>query len=118
MHFEHCKQNDVWPEKLIEELSHLPEILKEKKLENLESIEIDYVPTMSNGWTTVPQMYINAVVNFDKFLISILELEISILFISFGALGSMIEIQSDVLKYSVINYHIKVSSFHFRDEIF
>ena len=43
LHFEHCKQNDVWPEKLIEELSQLPEILKEKKIENLESIEIDYV---------------------------------------------------------------------------
>ena len=108
LHFERCKQNDVWPEQLIEELSHLSETLKEKKMENLESIEIDYAPTMSNEWTTIPQMYINAIVNFDKFMPSILELEISSLTIGFGALANMIEIRSNALKYSVINYHIKV----------
>ena len=89
-------------------ISQLPEILKEKNLENLESIDIDYVPTMSNGWTTIPQMYINAIDNFDKVLLSILELEISSLTISLGALGNMIEIRSNALKYPVINYHIKV----------
>ena len=67
LHLENCKQNDVWPEKLIEELSHLSETLKEKKMENLDSIEIYYAPTMSNEWTTIPQVYINAIVNFDKF---------------------------------------------------
>ena len=63
---------------------------------------------MSNGWTTTPQMYINAIVNFDKFLLSILELEISSLTIGFGALGNMIEIRTDAMRYSVINHHIKV----------
>ena len=108
LHFENCKQNDVWPEKLIEELSHLPETLKEKKMESLESIEIYYAPTMSNEWTTIPQVYINAIVNFDKFFLSILELKISSLTIGFGCLANMIEVQSNALNYSVINYHIKV----------
>ena len=89
-------------------ISQLPDILKEKKMENLESIDIDYFPTMSSGWTTVPQMYINAIDNFDKVLTSILELEITSLTIGFGALGNMIEIRCSSLKYSIINYHIKV----------
>ena len=98
----------MWPEKLIEELSHLSETLKEKKMENLDSIEIYYAPTMSNEWTTIPQVYINAIVNFDKFFPSILELKISSLTIKFGCLANMIEIRSNALNYSVINYHIKV----------
>ena len=108
LHLENCKQNDVWPEKLIEELSHLPETLKEKKMENLDSIEIYYAPTMSNEWTTIPQVYINAIVNFDKFFLSILELKISSLTVGFGCLANMIEIRTTALEYSVINYHIKV----------
>ena len=89
-------------------ISQLPENLKEKKMENLESIDIDYFPTMSSGWTTIPQMYVNAIANFDKVLLSILELKITGLTIGFGALGNMIDIRSNALKYSVINYHIKV----------